>query len=336
MKWSVLVGMEVHLQLNTQSKMFCRCPVKFGAPPNTLACPVCLGMPGSLPVPNRDAMIMALALATALECDLAQSTKFDRKNYYYPDLPKGYQISQYDRPLATGGGLEIVTESGDVKRIRLIRLHIEEDVGKSLHEDSSGLSRVDFNRAGTPLVEIVSEPDIASAEEARAYLNALRTLVKYLDISDGNMAEGNLRCEPNINLHIEDGGCVIKTPIVEVKNVNSVRNVELAIKLECKRQLEEYKEKGAAVESLPRSTRGFDDARDTTFVMRSKEEAHDYRYFPEPDIPPIHISGAWKAEAKERVPELPSQKRERFAVQYGLDAYHAEVLCRERGTAYYF
>ncbi len=336
MNWRLLVGMEVHLQLNTQSKMFCRCPVRFGAPANTLSCPVCLGMPGSLPVPNRDAMIMALALATAMECDLAESTKFDRKNYYYPDLPKGYQISQYDRPLAKGGELEIVTEEGDVKKIRLIRLHIEEDVGKSLHEDSTGLSRVDFNRAGTPLVEVVSEPDIASAEEARAYLNALRTLVKYLDISDGNMQEGNLRCEPNVNLHIEEGGKVIKTPIVEIKNVNSIRNVGRAIKLECERQLAEYKEKGAAVESLPRSTRGFDDVRDTTFVMRSKEEAHDYRYFPEPDIPPIHISGAWKAEAKERVPELPWQKRERFAVEYALGAYDAEVLCSERGLAEYF
>jgi aspartyl-tRNA(Asn)/glutamyl-tRNA(Gln) amidotransferase subunit B len=327
--------MEVHLQLRTRSKMFCGCPVKFGAPVNTLVCPVCLGMPGSLPVPNREALTMALALATAMGCEIAELTKFDRKNYFYPDLPKGYQISQYDRPLATKGGIEVVTEAG-VKTVRLRRLHIEEDVGKNLHDDARGLSRVDFNRAGTPLVEIVSEPDIASPEEARAYLNALRAIVHYLDVSDANMQEGNLRCEPNVNLHIEDGGKTVKTPIIEVKNLNSVRNVERAVKFEIERQLAEYREKGAAVASLPRATRGFDDQRDQTFVMREKEEAHDYRYFPEPDIPPLGIGAGWRAEAQARVPELPGARRRRFADAFGLSAYDADALTRERSTADYF
>jgi len=335
MNHRVVVGMEVHLQLRTKSKMFCRCPVRFGAPPNTLVCPVCLGMPGSLPVPNRDAMILALSAATAMGCTLADETKFDRKNYFYPDLPKGYQISQYDRPLATGGAVEIVAESG-VKRVRLRRLHIEEDVGKSLHDDEAGVSRVDFNRAGTPLVEIVSEPDIASPEEARAYLQALRALVQYLGISDGNMQEGNLRCEPNVNLHIDADGRRYETPIVEVKNVNSVRNVERAVRSEVARHLAEFQAKGPAFCEEPRSTRGFDDARDATFVMRGKEAAHDYRYFPEPDIPPIRIGSAWRAEALARVPELPDSRRRRFVAQYGLNDYDAEGICRERETAEYF
>ncbi len=335
MKHKVLVGMEVHLQLRTKSKMFCGCPVRFGAPVNTLVCPVCLGMPGSLPVPNRDAITMALALATAMGCEISDLTKFDRKNYFYPDLPKGYQISQYDRPLATGGGVEVVTEEG-VRFVRLRRLHIEEDVGKSLHDDARGLSRVDFNRAGTPLVEIVSEPDLTSPEEARAYLNALRALVQYLDVSDANMQEGNLRCEPNVNLHIEDSGQVVKTPIIEVKNLNSVRNVERAVKFEIERQLAEYREKGSAVAQEPRATRGYDDQRDATFVMRAKEEAHDYRYFPEPDIPPLAIDAKWRGEAKARVPELPAARRRRFSEQFGLSAYDADALTRERPTADYF
>jgi aspartyl-tRNA(Asn)/glutamyl-tRNA(Gln) amidotransferase subunit B len=335
MKHTVLVGMEVHLQLRTRSKMFCRCPVRFGAPANTLVCPVCLGMPGSLPVPNREAITMALALATAMDCRITPLTKFDRKNYYYPDLPKGYQISQYDLPLATGGGVEVVTETG-TKTIRLRRLHIEEDVGKNLHDDARGISRVDFNRAGTPLVEIVSEPDIASPEEARAYLNALRALVQYLDVSDANMQEGNLRCEPNVNLHIEDRGVLVKTPIIEVKNLNSVRNVERALKFEIERQLAEYRELGAAVAGKPRATRGFDDQRDQTFVMREKEEAHDYRYFPEPDIPPLALDDRWRTEARSRVPELPNARRRRFASGFGLSEYDADALTRERTTADYF
>ena len=335
MKHKVLVGMEVHLQLRTKSKMFCGCPVRFGERTNTLVCPVCLGLPGSLPVPNRDAITMALALATAMGCEITGLTKFDRKNYFYPDLPKGYQISQYDRPLATGGSVEVVTETG-VKPVRLRRLHIEEDVGKNLHDDARGLSRVDFNRAGTPLVEIVSEPDIASPEEARAYLNALRAIVHYLDVSDANMQEGNLRCEPNVNLHIEDGGRTVKTPIIEVKNLNSVRNVERAVKFEIERQLAEYREKGASVSTQPRATRGYDDQRDQTFEMRTKEEAHDYRYFPEPDIPPLSIDARWRAEAKSRVPELPAARRRRFSEEFGLSAYDADALTRERSTADYF
>ena len=332
---AVLVGMEVHLQLRTRSKMFSPSPVRFGAPPNTLVDPVVLGLPGALPVPNREAITMALALATALGGDLAEITRFDRKNYFYPDLPKGYQISQFDQPLSKGGAVEIATKDG-VKLIRVRRLHIEEDVGKSIHDDGGGLSRVDFNRAGTPLVEIVSEPDISSPEEARAYLNALRTLVQYLDISDGNMQEGNLRCEPNVNLHIETDGGIVKTPVVEIKNLNSVRNVERAIRLEIERQLAEYEKLGAKVADLPRSTRGYDDDRDTTYLMREKEEAQDYRYFPEPDIHPLVVGEAWRAEAARRVPELPGAKRRRFQEEFGLGAYDADTLCREKATADYF
>jgi len=335
MRVTVLVGMEVHLQLRTQSKMFSRCPVRFGAPPNTLVDPVVLGLPGALPVPNRDAITMALSLAIALGGTLADVTRFDRKNYFYPDLPKGYQISQYDRPLATGGAVDIVTREG-IKTIRLRRLHIEEDTGKNIHDDRRGLSSIDFNRAGTPLVEIVSEPDIATPEEARAYVNALRAVVSYLDISDANMQEGNLRCEPNVNLHIENGGEPVKTPIVEIKNLNSVRNVERALRHEIERQLAEYQEKGPAVAHEPRSTRGYDDDRDVTFLMRRKEEEHDYRYFPDPDIPPLTITEEWRAEAASRVPELPDAKRQRFMEEHGLGAYDAATLCRDRSTAEYF
>ena len=335
MNYRVLVGMEVHLQLRTKSKMFSTSPVQYGAPPNTLVDPVVLGLPGALPVPNREAMTMAIALATAIGGTIAGVTKFDRKNYFYPDLPKGYQISQFDQPLSTGGGVEIVTEDG-VKTIRIRRLHLEEDVGKSVHDDAIGMSRVDFNRAGTPLVEIVTEPDIASAAEARTYLNALRTLVQYLDVSDGNMQEGNMRCEPNINLHIETPDGIVKTPIAEVKNLNSVRNVERAVLLETERQLAEFEKLGAKVADLPRCTHGYDDVRDTTFLMREKEEAHDYRYFPEPDIPPIHIDTAWRAEAALLVPELPAAKRRRFASEFGLNDYDADTLCRERKTAEFF
>ncbi|MHC4953854.1 MAG: Asp-tRNA(Asn)/Glu-tRNA(Gln) amidotransferase subunit GatB [Planctomycetota bacterium] len=335
MKVKTLIGMEVHLQLRTKSKMFCRCPVRYGAPANTLCCPVCLALPGALPVPNRDAMIMGLSLATALGCEIAELTKFDRKNYFYADLPKGYQISQFDRPLGTNGSLEIVTEKG-VKQVRIRRLHIEEDVGKNVHE--KGHSAVDFNRAGTPLIEIVTEPDMNSPEEARAYLGALRTLVHYLDISEGNMQEGNLRCEPNVNIHIKDGdgGDIVKTPVNEIKNLNSVRHVERAVRNEVERHVAAYRERGAAFSDEPRCTLGYDEKADRVYVMREKEEAHDYRYFPEPDIPPIHIGAAWRSEASDRVPELPWTKRARFGEAYGLSAYDANALCRERSIADYF
>ncbi|MFQ5843960.1 MAG: Asp-tRNA(Asn)/Glu-tRNA(Gln) amidotransferase subunit GatB, partial [Planctomycetota bacterium] len=241
------------------------------------------------------------------------------------------------RPLWSdpGAGELIVTEGGS-RQIRLRRLHIEEDVGKNIHDEAAGRSLVDFNRAGTPLVEIVSEPDIASPEEARAYLNALRTLVQYLGISDANMQEGNLRCEPNVNLHVEHAGRTIETPIVEVKNLNSVRNVERALRGEVDRQRAEYERLGPEVAKLPRSTRGYDADRDRTYVLREKEEAHDYRYFPEPDIPPIHISVAWKRETQARVPELPPDRRRRFMREHGLSEYDADVLCRQRETADYF
>jgi len=330
-----MIGMEVHVQLRTRSKMFCGCPVHFGAPPNSLVCPVCLGLPGTLPVPNRDAIGMALSLATALGCEIAPRTKFDRKHYYYPDLPKGYQISQYDLPLALGGRVEIVTERGG-KEVPLRRLHVEEDVGKSLHEEEGRHSRVDYNRAGTPLVEIVSEPALAAPEEARAFVNALRTVIRYLDVSDANMEQGNLRCEPNVNLHIEHEGGIVETPVVEVKNLNSVRNLERALRIEIERQLADFAAQGPAVSALPRATRGYDDARDVTYLLRDKEEVRDYRYFPEPDIPPLAIGAEWRRAAAARVPELPAARRQRFATDYGLSSYDADALCREPETAEYF
>ena len=329
----VVIGLECHLQLRTRSKMFSPCPVRYGAPPNTVVDPFVLGLPGTLPVPNREAILMALALATVLGCELAEVTSFDRKNYFYPDLPKGYQISQHTRPLGRGGAIEILTREG-AKKIPLRGLHLEEDTGKSLHDDAA--SRIDYNRAGTPLVEIVTEPEIASPEEARACVLALRTLARYLEISDANMEEGNLRCEPNVNLHLAQGNSVVVTPVVEIKNVNSARLMERAIQREIERQQREFEEQGAAMALAPRSTRGYDEDRDETFLMRLKEQADDYRFFPEPDIPPIVIGKAWRADATARVPELPNARRRRFEQTYALTPYDADLLCREKTTADYF
>ena len=333
MKTRVLIGLECHLQLRTRSKMFSPCPVRYGAPPNTVVDPFVLGLPGTLPVPNREAILMALALATALGCELAEVTSFDRKHYFYPDLAKGYQISQHKRPLGRGGGVEILTREGG-RKIRLRQIHIEEDSGKNIHDEAS--SRIDYNRGGTPLVEIVSEPEIASPEEARAYVGALRTLARYLSISDANMEQGNLRCEPNVNLHIARGNQVVVTPVVELKNINSPRQMERAIRCEIERQEKEFEERGAAMAQAPRSTRGYDEARNETFLLRIKERAGDYRFFPEPDIPPILIGKAWRAEAAARVPELPNARRRRFEESYALSPYDADLLCREKTTADYF
>jgi aspartyl-tRNA(Asn)/glutamyl-tRNA(Gln) amidotransferase subunit B len=263
----VIVGMEVHLQLRTRSKCFCPCPVTFGEQPNTTTCPVCLGLPGALPVLNREALRLAVRAGLALSCAIAPRTKWDRKNYFYPDLPKGYQISQYDLPLCHGGSVPIDGDDGAEKRVRVRRAHLEEDTGKSFHVGVGKRSRLDFNRCGTPLLEIVTEPDLASAEEAGRYLQELRDLVAYVGVSDGNMEQGNLRCEPNVNLAYANGD---RTPIVEVKNVNSVKNVMDAIRFETARQDADYRERGVTAARAPRSTRGWDDARGETVHQRSR------------------------------------------------------------------
>ncbi|MDJ0522598.1 MAG: Asp-tRNA(Asn)/Glu-tRNA(Gln) amidotransferase subunit GatB [Planctomycetota bacterium] len=322
----VLVGMEVHLQLKTNTKCFSPTPYRYGAEPNTLIDPVVMGLPGALPVLNREAVRLAIRTGLALGCEVAEVTKWDRKNYFYPDLPKGYQISQYDQPLCIDGAIEIDDDDGNPKRVRIRRAHLEEDTGKSTHDEGGAASRVDLNRAGAPLLEIVSEPDIASAGEAMRYLDALREIVAYLGTSDGNMQEGNLRCEPNINVLFDGGG---KTPIVEVKNLNSVRNVGLAIEYETERQTRAYHERGQTMENTPRSTRGWDDDKGVTVHQRFKESEDDYRYFPEPDLPPVTITRDFVEAEREALPELPRARRARYREALGLSEYDAGVLTAE-------
>jgi aspartyl-tRNA(Asn)/glutamyl-tRNA(Gln) amidotransferase subunit B len=331
--YRVIVGMEVHLQLKTRTKCFCPCAAVYGAEPNANVCPVCLGWPGALPVLNREAVRLAVRAGLALGCTIAKRTKWDRKNYFYPDLPKGYQISQYDRPLCEGGAVEIEADGGGTKRVRIRRAHLEEDTGKSFHVAGTPHSRIDLNRCGTPLLEIVTEPDLASAAEAGRYLDELRRIVSYVGVSDGNMQEGNLRCEPNVNLAYEDG---VRTPIVEVKNVNSVGGVERAILFEAKRQDEERRTRGVTRENAPRSTRGWDEDRGETVHQRTKESADDYRYFPEPDVPPLDVPAALVEEEREALPELPLPRRRRFVTALGLSAYDAGVLTAEREVADWF
>jgi len=338
-QFRTVIGLEVHVQLLTRTKLFCGCSTKFGLPPNSATCPVCLGLPGVLPVMNRKAFDLALKAALALNCRIAPFTKWDRKNYYYPDLPKNYQISQYDLPFSQGGYLEIETAAG-ARRIRIIRVHLEEDAGKSLHDESGGggHSRVDLNRAGTPLLEIVSEPDITSPEEARAYLEEIRLLLRELEVSDCEMQEGSLRCDANVNIHIpKENGSFAATPIVEVKNLNSIAAVERAMRYEAQRQFDEFQKTGKKLGEAPKATAGWDEDKRMTRVQRRKEEASDYRYFPEPDLVPVTVSAAKVEEIRAGLGELPAAQRTRLQFQYGLSVYDAGVLSRQgRAFVAYF
>ena len=330
-EYEAVIGLEVHVQLLTETKMFCRCPNRFGAAPNTLVCPVCLGYPGTLPVVNRHAVDLATRLALALGCDVHPRSVFARKNYFYPDLPKGYQISQFDRPLAEGGLLPLAQHD---KRVRLERLHLEEDAGKLLHEAPGGgalpgQSLVDFNRCGVPLVEIVSRPDMCTAAEAADYLQTLHQLLLYTGASTGNMEEGSLRCDANVSVRLRGETLGTKA---EVKNLNSFRNVARAIEHEIGRQIGLLQSGGRVVQE----TRSFDAATGTTRLMRSKEEAHDYRYFPEPDLPPLVLTAERVEAIRGALPELPWVRRARLASQYGLSPADAGVLTSSRELAEYF
>jgi aspartyl-tRNA(Asn)/glutamyl-tRNA(Gln) amidotransferase subunit B len=328
-----VIGLEVHAQLLTRTKLFCSCANRFGAPPNTLVCPVCLGHPGALPVPSRHAVELAIRAGLALGCRIEAVSVFERKNYFYPDLPKGYQISQYARPLATGGFLEVPARDGGTRRVRVERVHMEEDAGKLLHEGfawSAERSGVDLNRAGVPLIEIVSSPDIRSPEEAHAYLGALRGVLQYAEVSDGNMEEGSLRCDANVS--VRPRGQEALSTRVEIKNLNSFRHVARALEHEITRQVALVESGGAVAQE----TRLWNAERGETAPMRSKEEAHDYRYFPEPDLPPLVVDAGWVESVRADLPELPAARRARFAAEHGLPAYDADVLTQDRAVADYF
>jgi aspartyl-tRNA(Asn)/glutamyl-tRNA(Gln) amidotransferase subunit B len=334
--YQIVVGLEVHVQLLTKSKLFCGCSTKFGAPPNSQVCPVCLGMPGVLPVMNRSAFELSLRAALALNCQIASFTKWDRKNYYYPDLPKNYQISQYDLPFSSEGWLEINAAADPkkeykAKRIGIIRAHLEEDAGKNMHDESGkgGDSRVDLNRTGTPLLEIVSKPEINSPEEAKAYLDELRLMLREIGVSDCEMQEGSLRCDANVNIHVPYEGGTAATPLVEVKNVNSIGSVARAIAYEAERQYAEFQKDPVNYRfgKILKTTAGWNDPKGVTVVQRHKEEAADYRYFPEPDLVPVVVSERELNEARGAMGELPSQQRKRLQeAPYSLSAYDAGVL----------
>ncbi len=326
-----VIGMECHAELLTQSKMFCGCANAFGGAPNTRTCPVCLGLPGSLPVMNRQAVQLVLRTALALHCDISRDCLFARKNYFYPDLPKGYQISQYDDPIGVGGYLDITLENGTEKRVHIRRVHLEEDTGKLIHAGGNE-SEVDYNRSGVPLMEIVTEfpPDMHSADEARAYLEKLRSILVYLGVSDGKMEEGHLRAEPNLSLRpVGTDGVGVKT---EIKNLNSFKSVYKGIGYEVTRQSALLEEGG----TVRQETLGWNDLRGETYHMRFKEEEQEYRYFPEPDLVPLHFHDADIDAARAALPELPDAKRERFVAQYGLRPYDAIVLTASRPLADYF
>ena len=330
--WEVVIGLEVHAQLQTRTKIFCGCSTQFGAPPNSQVCPVCLGLPGALPVLNRQAVDFAIKAALACGCDVQPRSVFARKNYFYPDLPKGYQISQYELPLALGGGLEI-TVDGQAKHVGLTRIHMEEDAGKSLHDgfpDSDRCTYVDYNRSGVPLIEIVSEPDMRSAAEAAEFFTRLRSILVWLGVSDGNMEEGSLRCDANVSIRPR-GQTKLGTK-AEVKNVNSFRYLEKALEYEITRQIDVIEGGGKVVQE----TRLWDTGSGRTHSMRSKEEAHDYRYFPEPDLPPLLVDDARIERVRTTMPELPEARGRRFVAEYGIPAYDAGVLTQSAPLADYF
>jgi aspartyl-tRNA(Asn)/glutamyl-tRNA(Gln) amidotransferase subunit B len=339
--YRIVIGLEVHVQLLTRTKLFCGCSTAFGLPPNSATCPVCTGLPGVLPVLNRHAFDLALRAALALNCPIAPFTKWDRKNYYYPDLPKNYQISQYDLPFSRDGWLEVETAAGR-KRVGIIRAHLEEDAGKMLHDEhgTGAASLVDLNRAGTPLLEIVSRPDLTSPEEAKAYLEEIRLLLRDLEVSDCEMQEGSLRCDANVNIHVpQPDGTAAATPIVEVKNLNSFRAVERAMRYEAGRQYEEFRQSGRKLgdPGVSKATAGWNDARGVTVVQRRKEEASDYRYFPEPDLVPVVVDDPWVERVRSEMGELPAAARARLQEEYGLSAYDAGVITSQgRALTRYF
>ena len=330
MQWETVIGLEIHVQLATRSKIFSGAASRFGAAPNSQACAVDLAMPGMLPVLNEEAVRFAVMFGLAIDAEISKRSVFDRKNYFYPDLPKGYQISQFEYPIVGHGEVQIQLGDGSERHIGVTRAHLEEDAGKSLHENFHGMTAIDLNRAGTPLLEIVSEPDIRSAEEAVAYLKTIHSLITYLGISDGNMAEGSMRCD--VNLSLRPMGSEELGTRTEIKNVNSFRFVEKAIKVETERQMDILEDGGRIVQE----TRLYDSDRNETRSMRSKEVANDYRYFPEPDLLPVEIDDTYIAALRDALPELPRQKRERFMQEYKLSPYDAGVLADSRAVADYF
>jgi aspartyl-tRNA(Asn)/glutamyl-tRNA(Gln) amidotransferase subunit B len=340
-KYKVLIGMEIHVELATQSKMFTGAanvayPGNANAAPNSMVDPVVIGMPGVLPVINKRAVEMSMMVGLGLNCEIAGFTKWDRKSYYYPDLPKNYQISQYDLPLCGHGAIDLPLSDGTMKRIGIIRAHLEEDAGKLLHEGNVEFSQVDLNRAGTPLLEIVTEPDLSSPEEARLFGEELRRICRYLGVTQGIMQQGHMRFEPNINLHITYEGKVYKTPIAEIKNLNSFRAVERACQYEIQRQLARWHADGRVQQPKAKSTFGWDDEKGQTVLQRSKEEANDYRYFPDPDLVPLDVSREWVAEIRRHLVELPIQRRMRYMKDYGASAKEAVALVDERPIAELF
>ncbi len=331
-----IIGLEIHVQLATRTKLFCGCELAFGAEPNSRVCPVCLGMPGVLPVMNRQAVEFSIRTGLALNCQISRFSKWDRKSYYYPDLPKNYQISQYDLPICFDGSFDVPAGNGEFRKVGIIRAHLEEDAGKNLHEHPA-ITRVDLNRTGTPLLEIVTQPDLASADEAYTFCVELQRLVTYLGVSEANMQKGQMRFEPNINVAIEHDGREFRTPICEVKNLNSFKAVRSAIAYEVERHVSAWMANpGYVIGSAPKENRGWDDVHEVTEFQRGKEEAHDYRYFPDPDLVPVEIDEAWLEALRAEVGETPLQRSARMQSEFGLTPADADTILADRATAELF